>query len=759
MWNFLYVILLICSLAQSAEPLSSDISVISMDDDTKTSYYLRLEEMKKKAKTDFLYTDFEELLNFLKSYMNNDILKKYILIEYLDFLSTTEKISEQTQNPELMENYIIGLICYALLSSENDVMQSALEKASKIREKYPLFAEAFLSLNEYIDHFRDLLPRSLSTLYKENLPQFSKLIFSDIPGTDTKRDPIPYSQPSFKNVIYNQTGYIDPSTLPIQDETFQLGNTLYLDNNTPIGYNIHLPKGDVKAVFVEVYGGNGFTYTPGNLDNLQIYLLNHGIAIITLNLLDLRELNLMQQEMPSDIHQRLHASINHFYNTLNNEKDLNQLLPENASPELTDSLLSLKDKKKYLYGASFGGRTAVRQAELYPKTFDGYISHDGGLSPGMSVLSADPAVVEMELDEPVVKAREWLSPMTEDPSSDTKIDKIQSPILLLHNFDDNSVNVKVSLHWYQKALKMGKGDLVRFFITRRGNPTLFPSHRKGHFLPEDTEAFKSYSETVASFILNGPSQLPATSEWMANQINIYANKNYRSADLQERFISEAFRLYKYDQDKRYKASVEASNQQNLPALSQQEKYQTSSDEEMRTQTQQEKATQKSYLEQAWITDYRPIYYTLTHLEDLKAPQGLAEEMYRLQSEGLLTDDVLRNALDKQMPFFLEFLEEKYPGKYNFNYPLNSESEMNILIQQLRNWILNIRQEEPDFVRYLLYTLYISNPNLVPNMPPEDTPEALEAKTNLFDKINEDEQNVKAVWRQAFKAIKRKLKNP
>ena len=79
----------------------------------------------------------------------------------------------------------------------------------------------------------------------------------------------------------------------------------------------------------------------------------------------------------------------------------------------------------FLYGMSFGGGNAVRQAELYPGTFNGYISHDGVISREMGRKS-----------ERVYRLayKSWL-----DPAQLSEMDKIKDRLLILHNKDDGNV--------------------------------------------------------------------------------------------------------------------------------------------------------------------------------------------------------------------------------------------------------------------------------------------------------------------------------
>src|SRR5690606_26115273 len=113
--------------------------------------------------------------------------------------------------------------------------------------------------------------------------------------------------------------------------------------------------------------------SPGSLHNYEKYLMNHGVAIIKLNLPDLLELDVPQSQMPEDLHRKIQDCIHKFYRTLTEN-------PE----KLHTRLKEINTDKIYLGGSSFGGLICVRHAQMYPDDFSGYISIDGALSSEMS---------------------------------------------------------------------------------------------------------------------------------------------------------------------------------------------------------------------------------------------------------------------------------------------------------------------------------------------------------------------------------------
>lgn len=165
----------------------------------------------------------------------------------------------------------------------------------------------------------------LPSLYKDNFKDYSRMIFSNLPGIELenasgKNHPQLYTE--LGGIIYNQEGYTkntegheDIKDLPAENSMIKIGNPLILENysfedenglqktqNIPIGYNIHLPKGEIKGVIIDVYGGSGIKDRINNLNrpkhigSLEHYLLDQGIAVVTLNLIDLLELTDYQKK-------------------------------------------------------------------------------------------------------------------------------------------------------------------------------------------------------------------------------------------------------------------------------------------------------------------------------------------------------------------------------------------------------------------------------------------------------------------------------
>jgi hypothetical protein len=256
--------------------------------------------------------------------------------------------------------------------------------------------------------------------------------------------------------------------IPYEDFYEELieGEPIILDNNNSIGYNINLPKGDVKGILVEVYGGGSNVVKPRNLDEITKFLLSKNTAVITLNLVDLLKLKVHQLVMPEDLHEEVHASINAFYQIIHNK-------PETLHP----SLECLKNKKIFLYGTSFGGMNTERHAEKYPNTFNGYISLNGALSIEMIEKS------DIESNRNYTKekiAGKYLCPQNIKLNDDARH-------LIIHNLNDSNVNPMVSIDYYANAKKADKNLEVLF--NSAGDNSKIDIVYTGHFLSKNKTDF------------------------------------------------------------------------------------------------------------------------------------------------------------------------------------------------------------------------------------------------------------------------------
>lgn len=484
--------------------------------------------------------------------------------------------------------------------------------------------------------------------------------------------------------------FLPASTYEIPAHTLnEQKSFLKIDEDIPIGYHIYLPKGPVQAIYVKVYGGN--SYYPISKDILgthdDIYLLSHGIAIIELSLLDLYELKGSQMKMSKEIHQKLHLSIDYFYNVLEKNPELIGL----------DNKEEIQGKRIVLKGSSFGGRTAIKHAELYPETFDGYISHDGGLLSADSWYKLGSIRLYKGDREQMKISSEWL-----DPSPPKWIDKIKDPILLLQNYDDNNVGAQMTLYWYKEARKAKKE--VQLLVTPRGNPisdsNIDVDINKGHFAPKDEIDFSKYMDTMRHFILYGPSKLETMSEWSAEKYDVYANaflnEQYDTLPLKDKFISWAWRLYNAHPDEEYAKKVRAN-------------YPKEKDIPEKTKELMTRRAHKSWemFENQEITN-GTIYDALAYLEENK---------HLNFKRDIVTDDHIRNMFKYHLPLFIDYLREKgdeVPSAAVIKWVMSDQKSLQIYKELLTKKI------DPLMENYLLRILFIANPSLLDEFRREKT---------------------------------------
>lgn len=531
-----------------------------------------------------------------------------------------------------------------------------------------------------------LLPQT----YKDEMRTFSKMIFPDIFSTE-EREKFAYPKPDYR-VVCNQTGYDE-------GENFSCtGKKITLDDGTPVGYNAHIPPGEVRGVFTHVYGGTKKSdrkeglFRPGVLTDLDHYLLANRFAVVTLNLADLLELDVYQLQLSSELHARLHAGIHRAFDAM--------------KYGTIDEALS--DKPNFLFGASFGGRTAVKHAELstqYRRTFAGYISFNGALdfeehAKTASAIRGDDTFYRNPVADPAYK-----------------IGDIVAPILLLHNVDDNNVNVAVTLSWYRKAMDilkpLGADHLIRLLITMRGNPipaNAAEIHNKGHYLPTDKDAFLRLAQHILRFMTDGPSSLPAVSELSATTFHLFAYRMIMKSNLSERFFSEAFRRYYL-----HKASPQNDN--------------------------------------VWESDYLPIAKSLFFVEQFTTDDQVKNELERLRNSTSFEAKEIDRVLLLHALSFANYLIEK--RGWNIKAEVIAEILQNN--DDVKDSLFFMETTDATLNRYLLRQIYLANPQFVDEVITEEKKIELNGiaeklRKDFVAKLSEIQKLAEKSWSQAAGAL-------
>lgn len=601
-------------------------------------------------------------------------------------------------------------------------------------------AEYYTSLeNDFINRF----PK----LYMKNIDGFINTIFSDIRENRTSQgkpeDIRTIPDDIYSKHIYNYNGYSheDPSDSaaslflkagsPLIDTSTpnnDIGNTTKED--IPIGYDIYIPQGEAKAIYVRAYGGGK---RENGLYQAEKYLLSQGIVVIILDLVDLIDLKgTYQLNMPEELHSKLHASIDAFYRAIKTPDS-----PLYQNPELS----KLYKLPIFLFGGSFGGRTSLRHAELYPETFDGYISQNGTISFYMfEKADRHPGYFGSRRNEnntnPNSMTHIWLSPITDEPGQpETKITKIKRPVLLIHNRDDNNVNIKTTEQWYKKAQKVlnERKDhplpddkfAVRLHVPHEGGPPTAVT-KKGHGFPIDPIDFRQQNETLSSFILNGPQSIKEFSDWKAYKTGVLSNKFYIAVEPLDDFISEAYRLY--EKRNPYAPSKEGSPNLNI----------------------------EDQVQRDWKDYYRPLYYACLLPSIYLKSDTIREKIQYLTEQNYFTNENVSKALKNQLPLFIKYLREQ-----NIDVPKKIDIDLFSKNEALINNYMSRMSWNDDVTRSLLKTFFIANPKIVEQIVndsyPKNNPEEAIAQESLVKTLEENREHAKKTFQSVVKEVLKQSK--
>lgn len=293
----------------------------------------------------------------------------------------------------------------------------------------------------------------------------------------------------------------------------------------PVGYFLYLPKdiSKTEAVIVKAYGGNRNTDKPNTVMNLPInhkiltYLLSKNIGIMSLNTIDFKENSDFQGKMTLTMYERVLNNVKSSYDALSDE---------NKRSQLSEKLKALPKKLPlYFYGASFGGALGVRIAQTYPRTFNAYISHDGGLA-------------HIQFAKHVIPIHH--------------VDSLKDNVLIIQNYNDNNTLLNEQISFYAALKKMGKASLVQLHFFPEANLTNKEEHNIGHFMSDESWYLQEYTRIILDFIektKNGPtvftSPLPGSVQEMREFFHRTAFQPHaRESSQFDRFVSTAFKIYK-----------------------------------------------------------------------------------------------------------------------------------------------------------------------------------------------------------------------
>lgn len=544
----------------------------------------------------------------------------------------------------------------------------------------------------------------IATAYRQSIVNMSKMI---ILGQETVKVQVkPHSD---MQVISNNEGY--GPTVTMDHVTHGKKLTVEVDGKEyPVGYNIYIPEGidRVNKVLVQAYGGwtieDDRTELPArSLRSIDSLLLSAGCVVIKLNLPDLLQRK-DQRQMDADLQKQVHAAIHKFYQTISQDPSS---LHENLDK------LGFKLGVYTLYGASFGGRTAVRHGQLYPGTFKFYIAHDG--------VFADLVDMPIIVNDRKYAHSEVLLPIHH-------VESTLDPILFFQNRDDNNVNIKSVLKFYDALLKAGKGDLARLCFFEKGGP--IPSEQeifdKGHF-PPDMELSR-YVDAILTFMDSGPSQIPELHQHfhlrekqLANQFFRLANGNY---NVKKRFLALAIQRFKDN-----------------------------------TREQDSFFKQKGISwDEHWAQHYRPILKVLGEIRylvnDAAAFMTFKESLI---SQDLLNDVIIEKAVRSHAAAFREYYKETHDFE---EISIDDICNNPFIIRTFRDQLTRLSTgDSKDLIMFLLESLLFANPELLSSIHHSQawTQESFEDQERNYKKIFEaSARESKASMQRAWQAVIRNV---
>lgn len=316
-------------------------------------------------------------------------------------------------------------------------------------------------------------------------------------------------------IISNQDFYNEGIEIEKDVQKSLIRGAPFRASEGPLGYTIALPEGPPVSVLVNVYGGGtkedrlDIAFRPQALDPVSSEALRNGVVHIDLNLPDLLENDTEQEQYRPEYIQKLQSCIHQFYETLRTN-------PESLHPQL--SFLKNEDIPLFLKGASFGGGMVMKQAEQYPKTWSGYISHDGSLPLNEKTDFYDFQNRPLSLGE------------------NFDFSRLQDPLLIMANAADNNVSVRVATRFIEKALEAGKDNLLETLTTYSPFKLLENPYDSGHYLPEESIDLTNYAATLIRF----------TQKSQSDELNIKASGDQKASLFQWRQTRDLLRSYLFD---------------------------------------------------------------------------------------------------------------------------------------------------------------------------------------------------------------------
>lgn len=523
--------------------------------------------------------------------------------------------------------------------------------------------------------------------YQVLIPSLSQMI---VTGLETQKPPA--TPGSVMATLHNNDGYDVPKDLAIKKKGKTLTFT-YLGKTYPIGYNIFIPESikKVDRVIIEAYGGFNsqvFPLGPNELERNQMFY-DADIPVIHLNLPDLLQ-GESQFNMGKELQAVIHAGINEFFHVISKE-------PERIDPSLKDK--SFDEAEYFLYGASFGGRTAIRHGQLYPHTFTGYISHNGSVS---QLYDLPIMMIEKAKDISKIVSRlatDIISALRENPRKFKNakellpiyhVEKSVDPMLILHNRDDNNLPIQVSLSFYEELQRQNKSHLAKLHIFQKGNPVPFDIMasrqkgkkpftgsaldivNKGHRPPL---AIEDYINTIKDFMHQSTVKVSSLHQYRCASEKLRAARYIRTGNDKDKFLSFAMEMYQ-------------TNKAHRDAFAQ----------------------DPARWDEIWEYEYKPLQKALYKIKKLTSSQGRASDyvefIQNLIDNHLLSDEVVKNALKNHAKAFRELYKEMHDYQ---EITVNNIYDNPFVIDEFRGMLIDINPlYASDLKSFLLENLILAN---------------------------------------------------
>ncbi len=641
-------------------------------------YFLRRDDVRQSVFFGYHNDLLKNILNFMRKKnlfdsMMFDPERSFDIITHFESI-----LSEIYKNPEGCDDRLI----------KNFINEF---KASRIRKNGQVYLKN--DVNDILNHFCN--------------DDFSSMIFPKIPGDSRKERKIIDTSYINNNSIFsknrmvvNNDGYISddfkPSTqflkgkkitIPLalggegdpfsaekfncipekdQDKWGIIKNnypSVIPQDGIPIGYTMYTPSesylesNDISAVFIYAYGGLQMNekHTIAEKNVKKVYALTQrlsekGVLVVKLLLPNLLYLNKFQGSMNKDLHGCIHEAIHVAIQKL-----------KDTTFSFHDSIPNELNVPFYIYGGSFGGRTAIKHSELYPDDIDGVISHDGSIT------------IDDSRDYP-----DYLSVKS-------GIEKIKSKVLLVHTLGDCCVDPRESIVFYDALKRTNKK--VRLFYSKKGNKSLYDEniqekalYYKGHFIPNQENEFNAYIQNILNFMFDFESLSPKGSDLNRMHLDFLSSRIHPDRTLDEKFIAEGFCLYQEAVIDKYKINKTSNiNAALVPEI------------------EDGHNTLEKYFKNLYAT-----------LEFIKSPYNLKKHIQHQKNLVIATEENFNNAVNDFLSKLIYYVEDIMDIEISSIFELSDVSEN--LRAYIKNKIIQAGNENELFVN----SFYMGNPFFIDN---------------------------------------------